>query len=274
MIRNQQKWVLAVNNGGLTQYFVGSFDGQSFLNDNSKETTLYVDYGPDSYAGVTYNSVPDNRRVFMSWLPGPGYADRMPTDPWRGVMSLPRELTLVDDEGKLRLSSLPVKELSSLFTSETKITERRIEPNSPITLTDIASNLLDIQLIVNLNNSKDPKDKLGLEFRGAKDSLRVYFTDKYEIDRSNAGRHDFGPYSLTNSAPRLTKSQILDMRIVLDKSSVELFADNGLSVMTALFFSDDKLNENIKVFYETSNVSQSKALDFKLYVNQLKRVWS
>ena len=271
--RNQEKWVLAVNQGGLTQYFVGHFDGQTFTNENSKDTKLWVDYGPDSYAGVTYNLAPDDRRIFISWVPGlDGLADKAPTDPWRGIMSVPRDLSLNDVDGKARLSSLPAKELLSLKKGQPTVIERKLQPNSPIHVTNISSNLLCIELMIDLNG-KDPKDSLGLEFSGAKDSLRVYLTDKYVIDRSKAGRHDFGGFPLITSAPRLVNSKTLDMRIVLDVSSIELFADSGLTVMTDMFFSEDKLNQNIKLFHETTNGS-AKPLDFKLTIHQLKSVWN
>ena len=275
-IRGKEKWVLIVNRGsigGLTEYFIGQFDGKSFTNDYPKEV-LWVDYGPDSYAGVTYNSAPDDRRIFAAWVPGAsGLQDTMPTRPtWVGGLSVPRELSLIEVNGKARLSSLPVKELSVLNKGEGTIIERQLKPNSPISVTNITSNLLDIHLTVTMNN-KEPKDKIGVEFRGAKDSLRVYLSDKYEIDRSNAGRHDFGGFPLITSAPRLTNSQTMDMRIVLDVSSIELFADNGLTVMTNMFFSEDKLNQNIKLFYETSNGS-SKPVDIKLSVKQLKSAWN
>lgn len=255
--------MLAVNQAGLTQYFIGQFDGHSFKNDNPKDTVLYVDYGPDGYAGVTYNSAPDDRRIFMSWL------NSGPTDPWRGIASLPREMRLVEVDGKVKMASLPVKELDTLRMVQPSSLDVHVKANTHENIPNVTTNLLNIDLTAVIKDRK-PSDKIGIELRGAKDSLRVYFDDSFVIDRSKAGR-DSNPGVRT--APRLTKSPILEMRIVLDVSTVELFADNGLTAMTALFYSEDKLNTNISVFYETSDKNSQTLIPIKLTVNQLKSVW-
>lgn len=67
-----EKWVLILGVTDFaiptTQYYIGSFDGQTFTNDNSKETVLWLEYGPDSFAGIVYNQLPDGRRPFISWM--------------------------------------------------------------------------------------------------------------------------------------------------------------------------------------------------------------
>ena len=112
------KWVLliSINPGGLTggsgtQYFIGDWSGKEFTADDS--TTRWIDHGRDNYAGVTFNDVPNLRRVFMGWMNNWEYAIDFPTDPWRGAMTLPRELTLISKNGKLSLAANPVTELQS-----------------------------------------------------------------------------------------------------------------------------------------------------------------
>ena len=70
-----EKWILiqnigrgAVNGGSGTQYFVGNFDGKTFINDNSPETKLWLDYGADNYAGVTWFNAPNNEKLFIGWM--------------------------------------------------------------------------------------------------------------------------------------------------------------------------------------------------------------
>ena len=48
----------AVSGGSGGQYFIGSFDGHTFANDNPRETALFADYGKDFYAGVTFSDIP------------------------------------------------------------------------------------------------------------------------------------------------------------------------------------------------------------------------
>ncbi len=93
------KWVLIVslNPGGYqlgsgTQYFIGQWNGKEFIADDVQ--TRWLDYGRDNYAGVTFNDAPDNRRIFIGWMSNWEYASKVPTDPWRSSMTLPRELSL------------------------------------------------------------------------------------------------------------------------------------------------------------------------------------
>ena len=102
---NETKWVLiqslnpgGVNGGSGTQYFVGDFDGKTFTLDPnfeqkvSKEKGVWIDYGKDNYAGVTWNNIPDSdgRRLFIGWMSNWDYAQQVPTTTWRSSMTIPR----------------------------------------------------------------------------------------------------------------------------------------------------------------------------------------
>ena len=80
--------------GSGTQYFVGSFDGESFISENPRETTLWVDYGADFYAAQSWSDAPDERRVLLAWMSNWVYARQIPTSTWRGAMTIPREVGL------------------------------------------------------------------------------------------------------------------------------------------------------------------------------------
>src|SRR5512133_157164 len=121
--RGVQKWVLVVGvgkggpaKGSATQYFVGDFDGEKFVNDNPAQKTLWVDFGADFYAAQTWSEIPkdDGRRIILAWLNNWDYADKVPTHPWRGQMTFPRKLGLTDTENGLCLTQTPVREIESL----------------------------------------------------------------------------------------------------------------------------------------------------------------
>lgn len=245
------------------QYFIGSFDGQTFTNANQNDTVLWLDYGPDSYAGITYNAEPDEPRIFIAWMNRWDYANDLSKlgVRWNGQMTVPRRLTLQANHhssAPLLLSSMPVQEIESLRITSFAAEEQKISANIALSvnlLTQITTNLLDIELTVDLNGV-EMSDRFGFEFKGVKDSLRVLYNGSYVIDRSKAGRHDFsGHYGLVYRAPRLATGDLLRMRLVLDESSVELFADNGLTVMTSLFFTEEQLIEEINLFYDSFNSS-------------------
>lgn len=93
------KWVLIVslNPGGYqigsgTQYFLGQWNGKEFIADDLR--TKWLDYGRDNYAGITFANAPESRRIFIGWMSNWEYAHSFPTQPWRGAMTLPRELSL------------------------------------------------------------------------------------------------------------------------------------------------------------------------------------
>ena len=121
------KWVLIVslNPGGYqigsgTQYFIGDWNGKEYIADDIK--TRWLDYGRDNYAGVTFNNAPDNKRIFLGWMSNWEYANKVPTDPWRSAMTLPRELSLEGD--CLVQKVLPNKKLPTIKFSTSSGTVR------------------------------------------------------------------------------------------------------------------------------------------------------
>ncbi|HRF40432.1 MAG TPA: glycoside hydrolase family 32 protein, partial [Saprospiraceae bacterium] len=115
----------AANGGSGTQYFVGNFDGKkleldpTFAPDVSGEKAVWLDYGRDNYAGVTWSDIPkeDGRRIFIGWMSNWDYATRVPTQKWRSSTTIPRTLTLRKTGEGYRVFSEPVKELQNLRAS-------------------------------------------------------------------------------------------------------------------------------------------------------------
>ncbi|NVK43243.1 MAG: glycoside hydrolase family 32 protein [Oceanospirillaceae bacterium] len=114
------RWVLVVNVGAappddewgsFAQYFVGDFDGERFHNENPPEQVLLLDEGRDFYAVQTWSDVTDGRRLAIAWVNNWLYANQTPASGWRGGMSLPRELSLVNTPQGPRLQQCFVREL-------------------------------------------------------------------------------------------------------------------------------------------------------------------
>lgn len=106
------KWVLLVslNPGGIaggsgTQYFIGDWNGTIFIPDHNDG--LWIDYGRDNYAGVTFNNTGDER-IFIGWMSNWDYAREIPTEIWRGSMTMPRRLSLQSINSRLHLLSTPI----------------------------------------------------------------------------------------------------------------------------------------------------------------------
>jgi fructan beta-fructosidase len=233
-------WVLIVNlnpggpNGGsATQYFVGQFDGNKFnpLDNN----TRWMDYGPDEYAGITWSNT-GSRKIFLGWMSNWVYANQVPTEKWRNAMTIPRELALKKISGYILVTSKPVKELA-------KLALKPILVSSTFTKTPE-------QYILEFNQSKIDDYKIILSNDLGEQLLIGYDKNKkgYYIDRSKSGKVDFNPeFAKIAYAPRVTNAEKTDVRLVVDKSSIELFADGGASVMTSIFFPSKPFNHiNLK----------------------------
>lgn len=91
--------------GSSMGYVVGTFDGEVFASEARELTRL--DHGRDYYAGVTFDSAPGGDAVMLGWMSNWRYAHAIPTEPWRGAMSLPRTLALRRIGGSLRVVQRP-----------------------------------------------------------------------------------------------------------------------------------------------------------------------
>jgi fructan beta-fructosidase len=225
-------WVLLVsmnpggpNGGSATQYIVGDFDGHVFKPYSTD--IKWMDYGPDNYAGVTFSNVGD-RNILIGWMSNWNYANVVPTEKWRSAMTVPRELSLIEQNNsnsnvnskRFLLVSRPVKELTNAFTEISS--KENVIPNR-IDIKDLKA--IDFEIV--LSNTYNEKLIVG------------YHADKkqFYIDRTKAGVSNFNDgFASVAVAPRLSNATNMDMSILLDKTSIELFADGGRTVMTALFF--------------------------------------
>jgi levanase/fructan beta-fructosidase len=221
------KWVLliSINPGGLTggsatQYFIGDWNGKEFIADDVR--TRWIDYGRDNYAGVTFNDAPNSRRIFIGWMNNWEYAHNFPTDPWRGVMTLPRELSLINKSGKLLLATNPVAELENYLGEKLSA--------------GTGAELLEIKSVASV------VDGLSTKIRVSGDN-GSYFEFGYDaksksvfVDRTNAW-NEF-PSSHIHSAPIASDEKTLDICAIVDRSSVEIFAAGGTLVVTDLLFLD------------------------------------
>ncbi len=229
----------APNGGSGTQYFTGNFDGKTFTPNDT--TTRWMDYGTDNYAGVTWNNTPDHRHISLGWMSNWNYATKVPTITWRSANTLPRELALKEENGALYLTSMPVKELNTIAVpfktlSNIKAGDYNIEETK------------EIKTAYRITLTADALSNLSFTFSNADGEKLIAGYDKsinqYFIDRTKAGESDFNKdFAAKHFAPRLTDKNNLSLTIVVDKASIEMFADDGLTVMTDIFFPKTILNQ-------------------------------
>lgn len=240
------KWVMLVSigssdeyvEGSRTQYFIGDFDGTTFTLDASSYEVRWLDYGRDHYAGVCWSDIPaeDGRRICIGWMSNWKYANLTPTELWRGAMSLPRELTLEQRAQGITLIQQPVQELLPMRNTILSLEH--------VTIADIRSKLNTLQLeSYEIHMTADIHSQFALKLRTSQHQATVvgYEGDKGEIyiDRTDSGDHHFHPDFAGKHIANVHQDQsVIELRIYVDRSSIELFANDGQVVITDLIFPD------------------------------------
>lgn len=246
----QTKWVLfvSINPGGLnggsaTQYFIGDFDGQIFKADQLPYP-IWLDYGKDNYAGVTWNGAPDNRRVFIGWMSNWDYANQIPSLNFKSANTLPRELKLVNDGTHLVVSNPPVKEMLEMRYDSKKIENILVEKVYTI---NKLFNKNDGSYEVVMSISPKGTDEFSFKLiNRMNEELKYSFNiEKNEllIDRMKSGLTDFNSKfaSKVIIAP-LRKKQTYKIRLFIDNASSELFIDDGELVSTNIILPSEPYN--------------------------------
>jgi fructan beta-fructosidase len=257
---------LAPAGGGGIQYFIGDFDGRTFTNDYPGDV-LWMDYGPDNYAGTTWNNEPDGKRIYIGWMNNWTYAERIPTTPWRGATTLPRELSLVETPNGIRLVQQPITAFEQL--RELIGTWENINLTGTLPLEDLNGRTLEIVAEFEIGSA----ERLGIVVHSSEDAdgTRVMYNSRLsQLLVSRADRVDgFLIDGLTPvfGAPFEIESDLLRLRIIVDESSVEVFANDGSVVMTSQTFTDPSAN-GISLFAENGEATLRR-----LEVYRLPSIW-
>lgn len=227
---DKEKWMLICNinpggpsGGSATQYFVGDFDGYKFTCESKPEVTKWMDYGKDHYATVTFDNAPEGRRVAIAWMSNWQYANQVPTQQYRSGNSIPRDLGLFEYKGETYCSVVPSPEMTAARSKKAgkKLTEScemvvNLKGNATITL----------------SNDKGEKVVMNYDARA----------ETFSMDRTKSGKVDFSKdFAAVIKAP--TYGKISQLRIFIDKSSIEALDADGKMSMTNLVFPSKPYNK-------------------------------
>lgn len=229
------RWVLIVSlnpgsvaGGSGTQYFVGDFDGHTF----TPECADWLDFGRDDYAAVSFNGVPGGRRLMIGWASNWDYAQVTPTGPWRSAMTLVRDVSLVrGPDGRARLRQWPVLPADESW--------------SPGSDGSAAASAAPGFVVHRLTVPSGPGDRTQVVLSGDGQSRVVLTVDgdarTLTCDRTASGLTDFHPtFPSVDTAPILV-GPTTDMLVVVDGCVLEIYADDGLTVLTQLVYPDAPL---------------------------------
>ena len=225
----EQKWMLICNinpggpfGGSATQYFIGDFDGHRFTCDSKPNVTKWMDYGKDHYATVTFDNAPDGRHVALAWMSNWQYANQVPTRQFRSANSIPRDLGLFQDGNETYVSVVPSPEMQQLRGKKLK------------TPTETCEMVVDVKGSATLTLSNEKGESVVMTYD---DGARTF-----SMDRTKAGDASFSDaFSAVTTAP--THGQIRQLRIFIDRCSIEVFDAEGRMAMTNLVFPTTAYNK-------------------------------
>ena len=219
---NKDKWMLICNinpggpfGGSATQYFIGQFDGHKFTCEDEPSETKWMDYGKDHYATITFDNAPEGRHVGIAWMSNWQYANQVPTKQYRSANSIVRDFGLFEYKGETYCSITPAKEM---------LAARGARVSQPTEACEIVVTV---------------KGDAQITLRNAKGE-RVVMTyddeeETFDMDRRRSGNSSFSDaFPVATSSP--TYGKVRQLRIFVDRCSVEAFDGDGKMCMTNLVF--------------------------------------
>ena len=271
------RWILkiGINPGHLAggsgeQYFVGQFDGRQLKNDNAKDKTLWLDYGRDCYCALTFNNAPDPLKPsLIGWMDNWLYAGNTPTAPWRGQMTVPRNLTLRTTPDGLRLAQEPAPALQALRYEPFSYKGHDVaELNRKTAQWQPGTKAFEAVVSVQPGAAKSVTWKL---FQGDGEYTMLGFdavAHTLFVDRTKAAHAGFNShFPSRTTAPLAVTAGPLQLHILVDRSSIEVFAQQGTVTLTNLVYAKP---ESTGISLEAAG-GAPQALDIKMW--KLKSSW-
>ena len=219
---NKDKWMLICNinpggpfGGSATQYFIGQFDGHKFTCEDEPSETKWMDYGKDHYATITFDNAPEGRHVGIAWMSNWQYANQVPTKQYRSANSIVRDFGLFEYNGETYCSITPAKEM---------LAARGARVSQPTEACEIVVTVKgDAQII--LRNAKGERVVMTYDDE----------EETFDMDRRRSGNISFSDaFPVATSSP--TYGKVRQLRIFVDRCSVEAFDGDGKMCMTNLVF--------------------------------------
>lgn len=231
---HNKKWVYW---GAKGKYLIGTFDGEKFV---SESDTLDSHHGNHSYAAQTWSDIPkeDGRRIQTTWA-----TFDIPGMPFNKYMTFPVELTLKNTDDGIRLFTYPVKEIEKLHSKKHVFENVMI---NEVILEDLDSELLDINTEIELLSA----DSITIDIYGV---TITYDTKDQKL------------ICLDKAAPMKAMDGKIQLRILVDRSSIEIYGNNGRVFMPMGVISE---NDNLKLY---STGSSTRIISLK--ISELKSIW-
>jgi len=257
------RWLFFGANGN---YMIGTFDGKEFKPETN---VVRADYGKNFYAAQTWSDSPDGRCIHIAWMP----TKRYPGMPFEQQMNFPTELTLKSTPDGIRVFRMPVAEIKNLYDKEEKWNDMVLKAGENL-LKDLNGDLYDINIEIDL--LKSASFELGA--RGAKikyDAVSKTIScggpsvenkivpENWRSDKNVKVNFD----NNLGEAPLAPVNGRISLRVLIDRTTVEVFGNNGSVVISSCFMPKDE-----DLSYSLSSNNDIKIV--KGEVHSLKSAWT
>jgi len=260
------RWVLSVNlnpggpsGGSADQYFVGQFDGNRFTEDHPSSEPHWADWGKDFYASTSFsNTPPRQNRIWIAWMGNWNYAGKVPALPGRGEMTVARSIYLREPDPH---ASLTPSQEPLLLVQQPVLPTPSFRPSTALfgaapyqTIAEANQHIVDNKVggsVYLLRVTLDPGDaaEAGVRLRRSNSDPNQAATEetvvgidrssgRIFVDRTHSGTVDFAPeFPARIWAPlKHPQADSVRLEIVVDHNSVEVFAEDGETVLTNLIY--------------------------------------
>jgi levanase len=256
------------NSGGWGHILADQFTFADAPAQSGEQRADWLDYGKDYYAAVSWNDAPGGKRIMIGWMNNWQYANQTPTSPWRSAMSVPREVALRTIDGRPQLVSQPVGSLDTLETGQ-RYTEGAGAISGERTLTK-RGDVLDIRATLRPGSAKHMGLKVLTNANGDETVIGYdVAAGLLSVDRTKSGSAaaELAGFPGVHSAPVALRDGRLDLRILLDRSLVEVFAQGGERAISDQVYPTPG-SDGLKVFADGGTAT----LD-SLDVRELRTTW-
>lgn len=224
LIQVDGSWALLVSENGAEHYFLGDFDGSTF----TPKTSGQLDGGPNFYAAQAFIDAA-GRPLVMGWMNNGGAFDPNRLDGWSQSETVTRVMS-VEPDGTL--GTAPVPELAQLHTGPATAGARvvRAGMTTPIT----AGDSLDVRAVFDIGRSTATGLGLKLMSSSAEGVLLTYDPKRQQLtlDTTKSG-YGNGSVSIVTAPP--DGNHQLGLRVLTDRSSIEVFTDNGAALTARVY---------------------------------------
>lgn len=241
------KWILGSSANGKSiglpntyAYWTGTYNGQEFIADHAEPE--WLDYGFDWYAGVTFENGTStdkySERYALAWMNNWDYPNSTPTlkNGFNGMDSIVRQIRLKkQDNNTYTLISQPVNSLKQLTVSTDRLKQIKVSGSKTL---DFKGDAYQLDADIRWSDARN----VGLQHRESSDQKRhidtgIFVEGKYSyLNRAFSGQPDESKRYLESRMPFDVRKKQAHLRILVDKTSIEVFIDDGKVVYSDEIF--------------------------------------